>query len=272
MEPANYSASHEHNRRAWDSRVRQQERFTRPADDKDFVDPLATVDGWGWLGGDIRGKQLLCLAAGGGRQSALYAAAGAVVTVVDFSPGMLELDRQVAAERGLHLRTVEASMDDLSCLNPGEFDVVIQPVSTCYVPRIDLVYQQVARVMRIGGIYISQHKQPASLQADPKTSKHGYELTEPYYRQGPLPNVQGSRHREEGTIEYLHRWEELLGHLCRSGFVLEDLVEPLHANHQADSGSFEHRSCYLAPYVRFKARRVAGSSEEQSSAQEILVS
>ena len=42
---------------------------------------------------------MLCLAAGGGKQSALYAAAGAEVTVVDLSPEMLALDRQVAAER-----------------------------------------------------------------------------------------------------------------------------------------------------------------------------
>ena len=38
----------------------------RAAADGDFVNPLATVDQVGWLGGDIRGKRLLCLAAGGG--------------------------------------------------------------------------------------------------------------------------------------------------------------------------------------------------------------
>ena len=271
MEPSNYSAAHEHNRRAWDARVRRQERFTRPAADEDFADPLATVDGLGWLGGDIRGKRLLCLAAGGGRQSALYAAAGAEVTVVDISAGMLELDRQVAADRGFHVRTVEASMDNLQALEAGEFDLVVQPVSTCYVPRIDLVYEQVARVMQVGGIYISQHKQPGSLQADIKASRLGYELTEPYYRQDPLPDVQGSRHREEGTLEYLHRWEELVGFLCRSGFVLEDLVEPLHADPEAVAGSFEHRSWYVAPYVRFKARRVAGYQSGSSDSPRIVV-
>ncbi len=271
MESSDYSAAHEHNRRAWDSRVQRQERFTRPADDADFVDPLATVDGLGWLGGDIRGKQLLCLAAGGGRQSALYAAAGANVTVVDISSGMLELDRQVATDRGFHVRTVEASMDNLSVFDPAEFDIVIQPVSTCYVQDLQVVYQQVARIMRIGGVYISQHKQPTSLQTDTKLSEHGYELMEPYYRKGPLPNVQGSRHREEGTLEYLHRWEELVGQLCRCGFVLEDLVEPLHADPKAESGSFEHRSCYVAPYVRLKARRVAGNQEEPSLAKRIVV-
>ena len=69
-----------------------------------------------WLSGGVAGRRLLCLAAGGGRQSAFYAAAGAEVTVVDISPEMLLLDRQVAAERGLNIRSVEASMDDLSAL------------------------------------------------------------------------------------------------------------------------------------------------------------
>ena len=45
---------HAHNRRAWDERVREGECFTRPARDEDFADPLKTVDGIGWLGGDIR--------------------------------------------------------------------------------------------------------------------------------------------------------------------------------------------------------------------------
>ena len=36
------------------------------AKDEDLVDPLSTVDAIGWLGGNIRGLKLLCLAAGGG--------------------------------------------------------------------------------------------------------------------------------------------------------------------------------------------------------------
>ena len=235
--------------------VQDRQRFTRPARDEDFANPLRAVDGAGWLGGDIRGKRLLCLAAGGGKHGPLYAAAGAAVTVVDISPAMLELDRQVAVERRLELRTVEASMDDLSMLAAGEFDIVVQPVSTCYVPAIGPVYQQVARVTRPGGLYISQHKSPTSLQADIRPSPRGYELIEPYYRAGPLPSVVGSRHREEGTLEYLHRWEELLGLLCRGGFVIEDVIEPLHAAAGAAAASFEHRSQFVAPYVRIKARR-----------------
>lgn len=252
------SAAHEHNRRAWDARVRKQQRFTRPAPDDDVNDPFTKIDA-AWLG-DIRGRRLLCLASGGGRQSALYAAAGARVTVVDLSGEMLALDRQVAAERGLEIRAVETSMDDLSMLQEAEFDLVVQPVSTCYVPDVVAVYRQVARVTALGGLYLSQHKQPASLQAGIAPSPGGYELVERYYRSGPLPPVAGSLHREEGTWEFLHRWEELIGGLCRCGFVVEDLVEPLHARPDAAVGTFAHRSQYVAPYVRIKARRTGGAA------------
>jgi SAM-dependent methyltransferase len=244
-----------HNRRAWDDLVARQQCFTRPARDEDFVDPLAKVDPLEWLGGDIRGKTLLCLAAGGGKHGPLYAAAGAIVTVVDLSPAMLQLDRQVAAERRIELATVEASMDDMPMLAAASFDIVIHPVSTCYVPRVEPVYREIARVTRAGGLYISQHKSPVSLQANVTPGPRGYELAEPYYRTGPLPPVAGSPHREEGTLEYLHRWEELLGLMCRAGFVIEDLVEPLHAKADTAHGTFAHRSRFVAPYIRVKARR-----------------
>jgi SAM-dependent methyltransferase len=254
------SFAHDHNRNAWDARVRAEERFTRPAGDDEFRDPLAAVDPAGWLGGSIAGRRVLCLAAGGGRQGALYAAAGALVTVVDISAEMLAVDHQVAAERGLSLRTVEASMDDLSALTAATFDIVVQPVSTCYVPDVGAVFRQVARVIVAGGLYISQHKQPVSLQASVEPSPRGYEIVEPYYRRGPLEQVSGSAHREAGTLEFLHRWEELLGGMCRAGFSIEDVIEPLHADGAAPLGSFAHRSRYVAPYVRIKARRSGGAS------------
>ncbi|HEX4132402.1 MAG TPA: class I SAM-dependent methyltransferase [Pirellulales bacterium] len=253
------AAVHEHNRRAWNERATKGERFTRPASDGDVNDFGTKID-LAWCGGSVAGRRLLCLAAGGGRQSALYAAAGALVTVVDISAEMLALDRAVAAERGLAIRAVETSMDDLSMFGAGEFQLVVQPVSTCYVPDIAAVYRQVARVTAPGGIYISQHKQPASLQCGTTPSPQGYELIEPYYRSGPLPAVAGSLHREHGTLEFLHRWEELLGGLCRSGFVIEDVAEPLHAAEGAEPGSFADRSRYVAPYVRIKARRASGAA------------
>lgn len=259
------SQAHEHNRRAWDDRARRRLRHTRTATDKDLRDPLKGVDPEGWLGGHLQGRRVLCLAAGGGLQGLLYAAAGAMVTVVDLSPAMLELDRQEAARHNLALKLVEASMDDLSMLPERGFDLVIQPVSTCYVPDVAPVYREVARVLAPGGLYISQHKQPVSLQADAVPTPRGYVLGELYFRIGPLPAaVDGLMHREAGTLEFLHRWEQLLGLLCRSGFVIEDVSEPRHDDPKADQGTAPHRYCYAPPYIKIKARRLDTSAAKSS--------
>jgi SAM-dependent methyltransferase len=263
--PAPRDAIVAHNAKAWDALARQKVPLAQPAANADFSEPLEVLDAAGWLG-DVRGRRVLCLATGGGRQSALYAAAGAEVTVVDVSGEMLAADRAVAAERGFQVRLVQTSMDDLSMFAAGEFDAVIHPVSTCYVPDVVPVFREVARVTRIGGLYVSQHKSPVSLQATLRPNAAGqYGIAERYYRTGPLPAAAPSALRERGTLEFLHRWEELIGGMCRAGFVIEDLIEPAHAKPQAAAGTFAHRAQYVAPYVRIKARRVGVASAQPAA-------
>ena len=236
-----------HNRRIWDERARQRMTHTETARRADIEDPLAAADPLGWIERPVAGKRILCLAAGGGKHGPLFARAGAVVTVVDLSPEMLALDRKLAAELRVQVRTVEASMDRLPTLADTSFDAVVQPVSTCYVPDVRKVYSEVARLLVSGGVYISQHKQPAALQAEAMPSGRGYLLTEPYKREGPLPVMHGDfLHRESGALEFLHTWEELVGGMCRAGLVIEDLVEPRHPDPRAQ---------YLPPFVTIKARK-----------------
>jgi SAM-dependent methyltransferase len=242
------------NRAAWNHLAETGSVFAAVATDEECRDPLAALDGRGWLP-PMHGLEVLCLAAGGGWQSILYACAGAKVTVVDLSPSMLRLDQHEADRRNLAIRTIPASMDDLSMLGAATFDVVHQPVSTCYVPKLAPVYAEVARVLRPGGLYISQHKQPTSLQVTHRDSKERYILGIEYYHSGALPQVPDRSYRESGTVEYLHSWEELVGELCAAGFVLEDLREPDRSDRNATPGHFAHRGCFVAPYVRLKARR-----------------
>ena len=258
----NHNSAIQHNAKAWDRLARDQAALARPATDAELSDPLINVDPLGWLGGNIVGREVLCLAAGGGKHSALYAMAGGNVTVVDISAAMLALDREVAAQRGLSIQVVQASMDDLSVISASSFDIVVHPVSTCYLPDTRSVFAQVARVTKPGGLYVSQHKSPTSLQTDVLLEGTHYRLQEPYYRDGPLPPSEPSRIRERGTLEFLHRLEQLIGGMCRAGFVIEDLVEPMHADGEANPGSFGHRCQYVAPYLRIKARRIATGSGE----------
>lgn len=231
-------------------------RFARVATDEECNRPLETLDGRGWLPASVRGLEVLCLAAGGGWQSVLYAIAGANVTVVDLSSEMLRQDLQEARRRNLSVRVFEGSMHDLGMLTDEAFDIVHQPVSTCYVPDVTAVYREVARVLRDGGLYISQHKQPTCLQIVERDAHDRYVVGVRYYHSGPLPPVGDTSYREPGAVEFLHRWENLAGGLCRAGFVIEDLREPCRADPRAAPGHFGHRGQFVPPYVRIKARRL----------------
>lgn len=249
------------NRSAWNAMAESQHVLAKPAKDEELAEPLKVVDSLGWLAGGIQGWNVLCLAAGGGRHGPLYTAAGATVTVVDISPAMLELDRRVAEEKRMKIRTFESSMDDLSMLKDAEFDLVIHPVSTCYLPRLDKLFPEVARVCRPGGLYISQHKQPINLQASLNTFTGHYAVEHAYYDSGPVPPAtEPSKLREPNTSEYAHSWNSILGGICRSGFAIEDVAEPRHAKDNAPVGSFHHRCYYLAPYIRLKARRTGNTA------------
>lgn len=262
------------NQQCYDSLAAARAPLCKPASDAEIANPLQTVDPLGWLGKSIHRKEVLCLAAGGGRQSALYASAGAIVTVVDLSPAMLELDRQVARERKLSIRAIQTSMDQLNMLDNDSFDIVIHPVSTCYLPEVTPVFREISRVLRTGGIYVSQHKSPVSLQTtDQVNASARYSLEHTYYRAEPIPesinpNSTTRRLRERGAVEYLHRLEQLIGGICRAGMSIEDLIEPVHADDFADAGSFGDRARFVAPYIRIKATK---KSTDQASPRLFLV-
>jgi SAM-dependent methyltransferase len=224
------------NRDAWDA-LASDPRFAGGPVAQD----RAALDGW-LRDLPLTGKALLCLGAGGGRQGPLHAAAGAIVTVVDVSEKQLDHDRQAG------LKTLCASMDKLDGLSDASFDIVVQPVSACYVADLDRVHAEIARVLKPGGLYIVQHKQPASLQAaadSPYAPLGGVALTE-----------SAATHREPGTIEFAHSLESLLGGLCRAGFVIEDVAEPPRGDLSAPPGSPGHRASMLPPYLKIKARRI----------------
>lgn len=245
------------NQRTWDNMARNGSLFAKVATDEECARPLQTLDSRGWLPTDVTGMKVLCLAAGGGWQGVLYAVAGADVTVVDLSAEMLLRDQQQAAARNLSLRTLQCSMTHLAPLESSSFDIVHQPVSTCYVADVESVFREVARVLRPGGIYVSQHKQPTSLQLHAFHRSGHYELAIPYYHAGPLPPVADASYREPGTVEFLHRWEQLVGGMCRAGLMIEDLVEPRRGDPTAVPGQYQHRGMYTPPYVRVKARKLS---------------
>src|SRR5262245_32041791 len=144
----------------WRALARAGAIFTQPDFDLDKYSARDRLDPLGKLG-DVAGKEVLCLACGGGQQSIAFALLGANVTVADLSEEQLQRDADAAARYELKLNLLQMDMRDLSSLNESSFEVVWHGYSLNFVPGVCEVFLQVARVLRPGGIYRLNCANPA---------------------------------------------------------------------------------------------------------------
>ncbi len=260
----------EHNRRSWDRLVSQGHTLTRPVSGDEIKNASKILDPIGWLEGDLTGRKVLCLAAGGGRFSTLFATLGAIVTVLDISPAMLEIDRKQADKYRLSIRCIQADMSNMSSIDDDQFDLVMQPVSTTYLSEPRFAFAETARVTRAGGIYVSFHKQPMNLQASLEVHGSNYRIERPVESVITNSTEIKTRLREAGTIEHAHSLQTLLGGICRAGFAIEDVTEPQYADVSDPPNSFGHRCSFIPPYIALKARRLP-TKTAQSGRSELIV-
>ena len=257
----------EMNRDAWEywsgprSQVGHRASAEELAHAKDYLDP----EGWlPWM----KINRVLCLAAGGGWQGPLFAALGCEVTQFDLSPGQLHLDREVAAEHGLQIETVEGDMLDLSPLGGRKFDLVFQGISTCYVPRLADLYRQVASVLPKGGLYLVEHWNPLHLQLEGHGEWHqgAYRLSRPQAVEEPVPWViPGTEADPVVTWHYIHPWQSLLGDLMPAGLAPLRLAENPPGDPAADPGSYEHLCAFAPAFYKVLARRTGRKSLDPSA-------
>ncbi len=110
--------------------------------------------------GEVEGRRVLCLASGGGQQSAAFGVLGAEVTVFELSPAQLERGREATAHYGHDVRVVCGDMRDQSCFDDSEFDVVWHAHSIGFVPDVRPVFDEAARVLETGGRYRLEWNNP----------------------------------------------------------------------------------------------------------------
>ncbi len=173
---------------------------------------------------------ILCLAGSGGQQAPVLAATGARVTVLDNSPAQLALDRQVAEREGLHLQLDEGDMRDLSRYQEGSFDLVVHPISNCFVDRLHIVWEECYRVLRPGGRLLAGFLNPALFIFDEAADRQRGELTVrhrlPYADLEFMDAEEIERRVSRGdAMTFSHTLEAQIGGQLEAGFLLAGLYE-----------------------------------------------
>lgn len=76
---------------------------------------------------------------------------------------------EVCEEESLKIKTQTGKMEDLGVFVDESFDLVINPVSTCFTSDVRKVWKEVYRVLRPGGMFITGFCNPVSYSLDRKS-------------------------------------------------------------------------------------------------------
>ena len=182
----------------------------------------------------LEGCRVLCLAGSGGQQAPVFAAAGAQVTVLDFSGEQLEKDRRVAEREGLEIELVQGDMRDLSKFGDGAFELVFHPASNCYVPEVEPVWREAFRVLEAGGRLLSGFMNPVHYLF---TDAANYDQAEPLEVRYKIPfsserdgasAEREARARNQEPVEFGHSLDSLIGAQIGAGFVITGFYEDVY--------------------------------------------
>lgn len=227
-----------YNREAWNEQTRCGCEWTVPVDQPTIA--KARQGEWSivltpqqavpadWME-PVKGKDILCLAGGGGQQAPILAAAGANVTTFDNSDQQLEQDQIVARREGLTIGAIQGDMADLSAIDDASFDLIVNPCSNCFVPDLQPVWNECFRVLRPSGHLISGWTNPILYVFDYEESQQGNLVVRhkiPYSDQEALTETELQKLIDENEpLCYGHTLEDQIGGQLRAGFQMVDFYE-----------------------------------------------
>lgn len=186
-----------------------------------FLTPTKPVP-HSWFG-ELQGKKLLGLASGGGQQIPIFAALGAVCTVLDYSSVQCESERMVAQREGYSVEILQYDMTKRLPFADSTFDLIFHPVSNCYVEEVKPIFRECYRILKPGGILLCGLDNGVNFIFGEEEEKQiRYKL--PF---NPLrdPQLYEESVKNDWGIQFSHTLEEQIGGQLEAGFVLTDVYE-----------------------------------------------
>ena len=174
-----------------------------------------------WFG-ELEGERVLGLASGGGQQCPIFAAAGAQVTVLDYTPAQLESELLVAEREGYPIACIRADMTRPLPFPDESFDLVFNPVSLCYVREVEPIWREAARVLVPGGSLLTGFDTVINYIVDGDEERIRWSL--PF---DPTVDAEQAAFlsEDDAGMQFSHTLDEMLGGLLSAGFSIEDLYE-----------------------------------------------
>jgi SAM-dependent methyltransferase len=180
--------------------------------------------------GELRNRDVLCLASGGGQQAPVLAAAGARVTSFDLSEEQLGRDQCVADREGLSVTCIRGNMADLSVLQNESFDLIFHPVSNVFAEDVRPVWKECFRVLRPGGALLAGFINPLFFLFDHDEALVSGQLVVKYRLPfsdltNPDPVAKERWFKSGEAVNFSHSLNAQIGGQLAAGFVIAGFYE-----------------------------------------------
>lgn len=175
-----------------------------------------------WYPENLKELKVLGLAAGGGQQMPILCGLGANCTVLDYSSKQLEQEKMVAEREGYQIEIIQGDMTKKLPFDDESFDLIIHPVSNCYVEEVQPIWQECYRVLKKNGRLLSGLDNGFNYVVDEAQQKIVQAL--PY---NPIknPSLLLNQDISESGVQFSHTLEEQIRGQLQAGFQLVDLYE-----------------------------------------------
>lgn len=198
-----------------------------------------------WFG-ELGGADVLGLACGGGQQGPLFVAAGAHVTILDYSEAQIASERLVAEREGYDITAMRADMTKRLPFEDASFDLVFNPVSLCYIREVRPLWREVTRVLRPGGVLLTGFDTIVNFLVDEAEERivwaHPFDPV-------TQPETRAFLERDDAGMQFSHDLSETLGGMLEAGLAIEALYEDT-------NGTGRLHEMDIPTYLAVKARCV----------------
>jgi len=181
--------------------------------------------------GDVRGKQILDAGCGDGYLSRKLARAGAAVTGVEFSAGMLGFALLGQKTDPLPITYHHGNISRMPFLPGASFDVAVTNNVIQDTADYEAAFREFNRVLKPGGTYLHIENHPCFTMpvfgwVKDEQGNRLYKKVDRYFERGPFITPWGPRSGMEPSVYWHRTLADVMNSLISAGFRIARVIEP----------------------------------------------